>query len=70
MQSGGTLGGYGSVTGNVTNSGVIAAGSAAFPDPPVGAFTIIGLQNFLSDRAGSWTGVTATRVDALTVSLF
>ena len=27
--SGGTLGGYGSVTGDVTNSGVIAPGSAA-----------------------------------------
>ena len=40
--SGGTLGGYGSVTGAVTNSGVIAPGSATFSGSPVGAFTING----------------------------
>ena len=42
--SGGTLGGYGSVTGAVTNSGVIAAGSATpgFSGSPTGTFTIIG----------------------------
>ena len=41
---GGTLGGYGSVTGSVVNSGVIAAGSATpgFSTSPTGAFTIIG----------------------------
>ena len=42
--SGGTLGGYGSVTGAVTNSGVIAPGSAApgLSGSPTGTFTIIG----------------------------
>jgi outer membrane autotransporter protein len=42
--SGGTLGGYGSVTGPVTNSGVIAAASATpgFLGSPTGTFTIIG----------------------------
>ena len=42
--SGGTLGGYGSVTGDVTNSGVIAPGSAApgLSGSPMGAFTIKG----------------------------
>ena len=44
VESGGTLGGYGSVTGPVTNSGVIAAGSATpgFSGSPTGTFTIIG----------------------------
>jgi outer membrane autotransporter protein len=44
VASGGTLGGYGSVTGAVTNSGVIAAGSATpgFIGSPTGTFTIIG----------------------------
>ena len=42
--SGGTLGGYGSVTGDVTNSGVIAPGSATpgLSGSPMGAFTING----------------------------
>ena len=43
--SGGTLGGYGSVTGDVTSSGVIAPGSATPGLPsgsPMGAFTIKG----------------------------
>ena len=42
--SGGTLGGYGSVIGDVTNSGVIAPGSAApgLSGSPMGAFTIKG----------------------------
>jgi outer membrane autotransporter protein len=41
---GGTLGGYGSVTGSVVNSGAIAAGSATpgFLGSPMGAFTING----------------------------
>jgi outer membrane autotransporter protein len=41
---GGTLGGYGSVTGNVTNSGTIAAGNAApgLASSPTGTFTING----------------------------
>ena len=44
MGSGGTLGGYGSVIGDVTNSGVIAPGSAApgLSGSPMGAFTIKG----------------------------
>jgi outer membrane autotransporter protein len=50
--SGGTLGGYGSVTGPVTNSGVIAPGSATpgFSGSPMGAFTI----------NGNYTGVGGT----------
>ena len=50
--SGGTLGGYGSITGPVTNSGVIAPGSATpgFSGSPMGAFTI----------NGNYTGVGAT----------
>src|ERR1700722_125639 len=42
--SGGTLGGYGSVTGPTVNSGVIAAGSATpgSSSSPTGTFTIIG----------------------------
>ena len=50
--SGGTLGGYGSVTGDVTNSGVIAPGSAApgLSGSPMGAFTI----------NGNYTGVGGT----------
>ena len=42
--AGGTLGGYGSVTGAVTNGGVIAPGSATpgFSGSPTGTFTIIG----------------------------
>ena len=44
VESGGTLGGYGSVTGDVTNSGVIAPGSAApgLSGSPMGAFTLNG----------------------------
>ena len=50
--SGGTLGGYGSVTGSVINSGVIAPGSATpgFAGSPMGAFTI----------NGNYTGVGGT----------
>ena len=49
--AGGTLGGYGSVTGAVTNGGVIAPGSAtpAFSGSPTGTFTIIG--NLLNQGA-------------------
>ena len=51
VASGGTLGGYGSVTGPVTNSGIIAAGSATpgFIGSPTGTFTIIG--NLLNQGA-------------------
>ncbi len=51
VRSGGTLGGYGAVTGAVTNSGVIAAGSATpgLIGSPTGAFTVIG--NVLNEGA-------------------
>ena len=50
--SGATLGGYGSVTGDVTNSGVLAPGNATpgFSGSPMGAFTI----------NGNYTGVGGT----------
>ena len=35
----------------------LLGGLGTFAGPVVGAFTVIGLQNFLSDRAGSWTSV-------------
>jgi threonine dehydrogenase-like Zn-dependent dehydrogenase len=42
--SGGTLGGYGAVTGPMANNGIIAAGSATpgFASSPTGTFTVIG----------------------------
>ena len=51
VASGGTLGGYGSVTGAVVNSGVITAGSATpgFIGSPTGTFTING--NLLNQGA-------------------
>ncbi len=44
VAQGGTLGGYGSVTGSVVNDGVIAAGNATpgLGASPTGAFTILG----------------------------
>jgi outer membrane autotransporter protein len=44
VEASGTLGGYGSVTGTVANSGVIAAGSATpgFIGSPTGTFNVIG----------------------------
>jgi outer membrane autotransporter protein len=44
VASGATFGGYGSVTGNVTNDGTIVAGNATpgFGTSPIGTFTIIG----------------------------
>jgi outer membrane autotransporter protein len=44
VASGATLGGYGSVTGSVTNSGTVAAGNGTpgFGTAPAGTFTIIG----------------------------
>ena len=52
VDAGATLGGYGSVIGDVTNSGVIAPGSAipGFSGSPMGAFTI----------NGNYTGVGGT----------
>ena len=49
--AGGTLGGYGSVTGAVTDGGVISPGSATpgFSGAPTGTFTIIG--NLLNQGA-------------------
>jgi len=35
----------------------LLGGLGTFAGPVVGAFIVVGLQNFLSDRAGSWTGV-------------
>jgi branched-chain amino acid transport system permease protein len=35
----------------------LLGGMATFAGPVVGAFTIIGLQNFLADRVGSWVTV-------------
>ena len=35
----------------------LLGGLGTFAGPVVGAFTVVGLQNFLSDRAGSWTNV-------------
>ena len=35
----------------------LLGGMGTFAGPVIGAFTIIGLQNFLSDRVGSWIGV-------------
>ena len=44
VTNGGTLGGYGGVTGSVVNDGVIAAGAATpgFAGSPTGAFTVVG----------------------------
>ena len=35
----------------------LLGGLGTFAGPVIGAFTIIGLQNFLADRVGSWIGV-------------
>ncbi len=35
----------------------LLGGMGTFAGPVVGAFTIIGLQNFLADRVGSWVTV-------------
>ena len=35
----------------------LLGGMATFAGPVVGAVTIIGLQNFLADRVGSWINV-------------
>jgi branched-chain amino acid transport system permease protein len=35
----------------------LLGGMGTFTGPVVGAFTIIGLQNFLADRVGSWVQV-------------
>jgi branched-chain amino acid transport system permease protein len=35
----------------------LLGGLGTFAGPVIGAFTIIGLQNFLADRVGSWVTV-------------
>ena len=35
----------------------LLGGMGTFAGPVIGAFTIIGLQNFLADRVGSWVTV-------------
>jgi branched-chain amino acid transport system permease protein len=35
----------------------LLGGMGTFAGPVLGAFTIIGLQDFLSDRVGSWINV-------------
>ncbi|MFL6695706.1 MAG: branched-chain amino acid ABC transporter permease [Vitreoscilla sp.] len=48
----------------------LLGGLGTFAGPVVGAFTVIGLQNFLSDRAGSWTGVIIGCIFVLCVVAF
>ena len=43
----------------------LLGGMGTFAGPVLGAFTIIGLQNFLADRVGSW--VTAVIIGAIFV---
>lgn len=58
VASGGTLGGYGKVAGNVTNSGTIAVANALFGGGPTGSFTVRGnlVNQGLANLAGSGTG--------------
>jgi branched-chain amino acid transport system permease protein len=48
----------------------LLGGLGTFAGPVVGAFTVIGLQNFLSDRVGSWTGVIIGCIFVLCVVAF
>src|ERR1700712_4885427 len=48
----------------------LLGGLGTFAGPVVGAFTVIGLQNFLSDRAGSWTSVIIGVIFVLCVVAF
>jgi branched-chain amino acid transport system permease protein len=48
----------------------LLGGLGTFAGPVVGAFTVIGMQNFLSDRAGSWTGVIIGCIFVLCVVAF
>jgi branched-chain amino acid transport system permease protein len=48
----------------------LLGGLGTFAGPVVGAFTVIGLQNFLSDRAGSWTNVIIGCIFVLCVVAF
>ncbi|MFL6628771.1 MAG: branched-chain amino acid ABC transporter permease [Burkholderiaceae bacterium] len=48
----------------------LLGGLGTFAGPVVGAFTVIGLQNYLSDRAGSWTNVIIGCIFVLCVVAF
>ena len=48
----------------------LLGGLGTFAGPVVGAFTVVGLQNYLSDRAGSWTIVIIGAIFVLCVVAF
>ncbi len=48
----------------------LLGGLGTFAGPALGAFVVIGLQNYLSDRAGSWTGVIIGAIFVLCVVAF
>ena len=48
----------------------LLGGLGTFAGPVLGAFTVVGLQNFLSDRVGSWTGVIIGCIFVLCVVAF
>ena len=48
----------------------LLGGLGTFGGPVVGAFIVVGLQNYLSDRVGSWTGVVIGVIFVLCVVAF
>ena len=48
----------------------LLGGLGTFAGPVLGAFTVVGLQNLLSDRVGSWTGVIVGCIFVLCVVAF
>jgi len=48
----------------------LLGGLGTFAGPVLGAFTVVGLQNQLSDRVGSWTGVSIGCIFVLCVVAF
>jgi len=48
----------------------LLGGLGTFAGPAVGAFVVVGLQNYLSDRAGSWTNVIIGAIFVLCVVAF
>jgi len=48
----------------------LLGGLGTFAGPVVGAFIVVGLQNYLSDRAGAWTGVIIGVIFVLCVVAF
>jgi branched-chain amino acid transport system permease protein len=48
----------------------LLGGLGTFAGPVVGAFTVVGLQNLLSDKVGSWTGVIIGCIFVLCVVAF